>query len=62
MDFDSASLIRRLTDWFGKDTVDNILSGLPNRSRVDILYYPEINEFKGVKKVQIKTVNMRRSA
>lgn len=62
VDFDSASLIRRLTDWFGKDTVDNILSGLPNRSRVDILYYPEINEFKGVKKVQIKTVNMRRSA
>ena len=62
VDFDSVSLVRKLTEWFGKETADKILSGLPNESRVDILYYPEINEFRGVKKVQIKPVDIRRSA
>ena len=61
VDFDSETLKNRLLSWFGDETLERILSGLPNDSRVDILYYPGINEYRGTKKVQIHTVDIRRS-
>lgn len=62
VDFDAASLKEKLESWFDRETCEKALSGLPNDSRVDILYYPEINEFRGVKKVQIHAVDMRKSS
>ena len=40
---------------------DKILQGLPNNVILDIIYYPDINEYNGRITVQLKPTNYRKN-
>lgn len=42
-----------LTSKYGNNEVDKIYKGIPNDIRISVLYYPNINEYNGVKTPQI---------
>ena len=44
---------------YGEEEYGKVLNGYPNKVRVDIVCIPEINEFKGNKKVQLLIQNYR---
>ena len=44
---------------YGEEEYGKVLNGYPNKVRVDIVCIPEINEFKGSKKVQLLIQNYR---
>ena len=43
----------------GEDTLARLRLGMENRLRLAVTYHPEINEFHGVRNVQIRIVNYR---
>ena len=43
----------------GEDTLARLRLGMENRLRLAVTYHPEINEFRGVRNVQIRIVNYR---
>ena len=61
VDFNAEKLLEEMKEFFGEDTVYKMLNNLPNDSKVDILYYPEINEYRDMRTVQIKPVDIRKS-
>jgi single-stranded-DNA-specific exonuclease len=46
----------RLSAIYFRDEVQEVLAELQQRSTVHILYYPEINEFRGQKNLQIRVL------
>lgn len=42
-----------LTSKYGNNEVDKIYKGIPNNIRISVLYYPNINEYNGMKTPQI---------
>lgn len=52
--FNPEEFVNNIKQWFGEDECDKMLNGRPNNVLIDIIYYPEINEFRGRRSVQIK--------
>ncbi|WFA09847.1 single-stranded-DNA-specific exonuclease RecJ [Tissierella sp. Yu-01] len=50
---DAESFIDNLTDKYGKHQFEKILNGIENNINVDILYYPDINEYMGNVTIQV---------
>ena len=50
---DSGKLIEELTGKFSAESVDKALNYRPNDLAISLAYYPQINEFRGRKSVQI---------
>jgi len=46
-------------DKFGEDGTDALMRGCPSDGTVDITYYPEINEYRGARYLQIMIKSMR---
>ena len=46
---DGDRFLEELAEKYNKSEVDNALSGAPNNITMSIVYYPEINEFNGIK-------------
>ncbi|MDY6065691.1 MAG: single-stranded-DNA-specific exonuclease RecJ [Finegoldia sp.] len=44
---------------YGKDKVSNLFSGLNSNVRIDIVYSPQINEYKGFKNIQLVIKDLR---
>ena len=44
---------------YGDNQLNNVLKGLDNDIMIDILYCPEINEYKGTKSIQLKIDSFR---
>ena len=42
-----------LIDKYGNNEVDKLYKGIPNEIKISALYYPNINEYNGVKTPQI---------
>ena len=61
VEFDAKKFINCIKLWFPKEECAKMLKGLPNGVRVDVIYYPEVNEYRGVKRVQIRPVDYRKS-
>jgi len=46
-------MIAYLKEQFGEQEVQKAMAGIPNGIRLNIVYYPEINEYNGFKDVQV---------
>lgn len=49
----------KLCESYGDGALERLLNGMPCDCRMDILYYPEINEFNGRVTVQIRLVDFK---
>ena len=61
IDFNAKSIIECIKMWFSDEECDKMLRGLPNRVKLDVAYYPSINEYMGRKTVQIQPSRYRKS-
>ena len=52
--FDPDEFVNNIKQWFGADECDKMLNGRPNKVVIDMVYYPEINEFRNTRNVQIR--------
>lgn len=55
---DAFAKIALLEEKYGKDEVNKALAGKDNDVRINILYYPMINEFREVKSIQVNITNL----
>jgi len=55
---DAFAKIALLEEKYGKDEVNKALAGKDNDVRINILYYPMINEFRDVKSIQVNITNL----
>ncbi|MCM1272000.1 MAG: single-stranded-DNA-specific exonuclease RecJ [Clostridium sp.] len=62
VDFDGIQFQECIKVWFNDEECGKILKGLPNQIKLDVAYYPDINEYGGRRTVQIKPVMYRKSA
>lgn len=53
VDFDANSFIESIKMWFSDEECDKMIQGLPNEVLIDVVYYPGINEYGGVKTIQL---------
>lgn len=61
VDFHANKFIECIKMWFHEEECDKMLKGLPNDIRVDVAYYPDINEYGGRTTIQVKPVLYRRA-
>ena len=60
VDFNAKSFIDSIKMWFSGEECDKILQGLPNEVILDIIYYPDINEYNGRTTVQLRPMSYRK--
>lgn len=56
---ESDAFIEDIERLYGKNQMESMFKGIENNISVDILYYPEINEYMGTKTVQVIIKNYR---
>lgn len=56
---DSQTFIDEVSNKYGNIALDNVLKGLDNDIMIDILYYPDINEYNGKTSIQLVIENFR---
>ena len=56
---DADSLLQRLSAKGGEGEVKKLMAGLPNSLRVTAAFYPEVNEYRGNREIQICITNMK---
>lgn len=61
IDFNANKFLECIKMWFSDEECDKMLSGLPNNIKLDVAYYPDINEYNGRCTLQIKPVLYRKS-
>ena len=55
---DALDKVALLEEKYGKEEVANALAGRDNNLRINILYYPMINEFRDVKSIQVNITSL----
>lgn len=53
VDFDANSFIESIKMWFSDEECDKMIQGLSNQIRIDVVYYPSINEYGGSQTIQL---------
>lgn len=61
MDFNGEKFVENIKMWFSEEECDKMFNGLPNEVKLDVVYYPEINEFNGRKQLQLKPEAYRKA-
>ena len=61
INFEPDEFVNNIKQWFGEDECVKMLDGQPNGVTIDVAYYPQINEFRGQKKLQVKLESYRKS-
>ena len=61
VDFDANRFINCIKVWFSEEECDKMLKGMPNSIRIDVAYYPSINDYGGRHRIQIQPVMYRKS-
>ena len=61
MDFNGKHFIECIKMWFSDEECDKILKGMPNNVKLDVAYYPTINEYGGRKTIQIQPILYRKT-
>ncbi len=56
---DISDFEKRVENIFGKEELNKLYKGIKNNISMDILYYPNINEFRGLKSLQVMIQNYR---
>lgn len=52
--FDAPELVENIKNWFGADEFDKLQHGWLNNVHLNIVYYPTINEYNGVRTLQLQ--------
>ena len=55
---DAFEKLKLLENKFGSEQIDNCLNGMDNDVRINILYYPVINEFRDEKTIQVNVTEL----
>lgn len=55
----SHEFIDKISRKYGNSELDNVLKGIDNDIMIDIIYYPDINEYNGKTNIQLKIENFR---
>lgn len=61
VDFNANKFLDCIKMWFSDEECDKMLKGLPNSIKIDVAYYPDVNEYNGRCTLQIKPVLYRKS-
>ncbi len=61
VDFNANKFLDCIKMWFSVEECDKMLSGLSNNIKLDVAYYPDVNEYNGRCTLQIKPVLYRKS-
>lgn len=61
IDFRPDEFVNDIKQWFGEDECVKMLNGQPNSVVIDIAYYPQINEYRNRRNLQIKIEAYARS-
>lgn len=61
VDFNGKEFLDHIKMWFTEEECDKMLKGMPNDIRLDVAYYPDINNFRGRETLQIKPCLYRKS-
>lgn len=61
INFEPDEFVNNIKQWFGEDECVKILDGRPNEALIDVAYYPQINEFRGRRNLQVKLESYRKS-
>ena len=61
INFEPDEFVNNIKQWFGEDECVKILDGRPNGALIDVAYYPQINEFRGRRNLQVKLESYRKS-
>ena len=59
--FKPEEFVNHIKEWFGEDECDQMLHGWLNQVKLDIAYYPSVNEFNGLRAMQIVIQKYRKS-
>lgn len=51
--FQVEEFVDNIKEWFGDDECNQMLKGWLNKVRLDVAYYPSINEYNGIRSMQI---------
>lgn len=51
--FEAEEFLKNIRQWFGEAECDQMLKGWINQVALDIAYYPSVNEFNGIRSLQI---------
>ncbi len=54
IDFNAKSFIESIKMWFSEEECDKMIQGMPNDVTLDVIYYPDINEYNGRATIQLK--------
>ena len=60
--FNASEFSENIIEWFGQEEYDKLLHGWLNNVMLNIIYYPEINEFNGNRSIQFKIVEYSMAA
>lgn len=52
--FNAAEFSDNIISWFGQEEYDKLLQGWLNNVMLNVIYYPEINEYNGNRSIQLK--------
>lgn len=61
IDFNAKHIIDCIKMWFSDEECDKMLKGLPNNIKLDVAYYPGVNEYMGRQTLQIQPSKYRKS-
>jgi single-stranded-DNA-specific exonuclease len=60
MEFDGEGFVNMIKEWFNAEECAKMLSGRDSNICLDVAYYPEINEYNGQTKLQIKPLSYQK--
>jgi single-stranded-DNA-specific exonuclease len=60
MEFNKDKFVNMIKKWFNEEECDRMLEGQEANIYLDVVYYPEINEYAGKKKLQIKPISYKK--
>jgi single-stranded-DNA-specific exonuclease len=61
IDFSPDQFVEDIKEWFGEDECVKMLNGRPNEVVLNIAYYPQVNEYRGKKTLQVKMESYARA-
>lgn len=61
VDFDAKTFIDNIKMWFSDEECDKMVKGMPNQVMLDITYYPELNNYRGMTTIQLMPTRYKKA-
>jgi single-stranded-DNA-specific exonuclease len=60
IEFNKDKFVNMIKKWFNEEECDKMLGGKETNISLDVAYYPDINEYNGQTKLQIKPISYKK--